>query len=155
MYLNFTVQHARIFQKSEENPFPMRLTSCFAIDFTLRRLIRSRTVVSACPANLAVTEPENDPPEATARLAWNLIFLMLMSPLIPTLAMMLEAFSPTANAAFTPLKACSAPFTVTWAALTAPCNGIRAAFAASSVCRAVLTSALAPRRDASIGFFRA
>ena len=105
--------YSKVNQNSEENPFPMRLTSCFAIDLTLRRLILSRTVVSAAPANLALTEPENDPPAATARLARNLISLILMRPLRPTLAMMLEAFSPTANAAFTPLKACSAPFTAT------------------------------------------
>lgn len=133
----------------------MRLASCFAIDFTFRRLIFSRIVVSTCPANFALTKPEKDPPEATERLAWNLISLILMRPLIPNLAMALEACSPTANAASTPLKACSAPFTATRATLTAPDNGTRASFATFSECRAVLTSALAACSDAWIGFFKA
>ena len=142
-------------QNSEENPFPMWLANCFAIDFTFRRLILRRTVVSTAPANFALTEPENDPPVATASLTWNLISLILMRPLIPNLAMALEALSPTAKAACTPLKACSAPFTATLAALTAADNGTRPSFAASSVCLAVLTTALAAFSDAWIGFFKA
>ena len=91
----------------------MRLASCFAIDFTSCRLMCRCTVTSAAPANFAFTEPENDPPEAAARLARNLISLMLMRPLIPNLAMMLAALSPAANAVFTPFKASSAPLTAT------------------------------------------
>ncbi len=109
--INYLYYVANFNQNSRENPLPIRLTNCFAIDFTLRRLIRRRTVVSAAPANLALTDPENDPPDARARLARNLISLILMRPLRPTFAMMLEAFNPIANAAFTPLKPCSAPLT--------------------------------------------
>ena len=58
------------------------------------------TVVSAAPANTALTEPENDAPAATSRLALKLISRMLISPLGPKLAMTLAACSPTAKAAF-------------------------------------------------------
>ena len=72
------------------------------------RLMLRETVVSAAPAN---TEPENDPPAATSRLALKLISRMLINPLRPKLAIALAARSPTATAAFTPSKACSAPST--------------------------------------------
>ena len=98
-------------QNNEENPFPMWLASCFAIDLMSCRLICRCTVTSVTPANFALTEPENDPPAAAVRLARNLISLMLMRPLIPNLAITLAALSPAANAVFTPFKASSAPFT--------------------------------------------
>ena len=86
-------------------------TSCFAIDVMSCRLMLIETVVSTAPANTALTEPENDPPAATSRLALKLISRMLINPLRPKLAITLAASSPTAKPVFTPSKASLAPST--------------------------------------------
>ena len=80
-------------------------TSCFAINVMSCRLMLIETVVSAAPANTAVTEPENDPPAATSRLALKLISRMLINPLRSKSAIALAASSPTAKPVFIPSKA--------------------------------------------------